>query len=278
MRVDHYRATVDDRPDSVQEFVFEALPEREKIWVDTKQAVMRDFYQHAVVMKDGAAVVAIVRYGGNRGGVNVELKGSVAQETYGLLRARYPGHQVSRMDVAIDRTRRGLFERTTRLMEKAVRALPANRKPYVEHKGDWTTAGRGRTLEIGKAENGGTLVIYEKGYERASKLGGVQDLNWVRAEARATPSDAEGKKALASMLPSAVWGLSWAFRTCHRVFQAAEADPVRLPKHVTSDERTYRWALEAFGPNWLRWCEEDPRFVERFTADARSMARKSRAA
>ena len=113
MKCDHYTATLADEDGAeVLAWVCEAVPEPlERQTVGADGSVPRQCYDHAVPVLDGKTVVAVVRWGGNGDGVTVDLKGSIAHQTFGLLRARWPQHSMTRVDVAVDGTASGLFDR-----------------------------------------------------------------------------------------------------------------------------------------------------------------------
>lgn len=255
LRVDAYTATVQDNAQDCIEWLVQAVPEREQIQVGREGALNRWKYDHAVGVQDGKTLVAAVRWGGNGEGISIELKGSIANETYGLLRARYSDHSCSRMDVALDRSAVGLFE----LAHARLLSIAQGNNPRIstEPKGKgWDQPGvYGRTKYFGTRESDAHAMLYEKGFERVER-GGLEaqevDLNWVRYETSVHPAKREHKALLASMTPAqAVGWKSW-LASMYSSFSGLPAQAVDLPRRESDDERTYAALLHQYG-----------RFIER---------------
>lgn len=250
MKVDNYTATVDRLdPNDALEWLFTVAPEHEGLSLGKDGSVKRYRYEHAVPVADGRHVVAVVRWGGNGDGTNIELKGSIAHETFGLLRSRWE-HRVSRLDVAVDGSAPGLFDRTFTAIHELHESLPRNRKPAFRQEGDWVfrAPGTSRTAYFGSAGAGMTVVMYEKGLEREIVAGYIeQDPNWVRLEARIQPQTRDAKAMLSRIDPAAAWGLSgWAPQWLE-IFNGMRPDPVKLPRRIADEEKTYQALLMQYG-------------------------------
>lgn len=246
MRVDYYSATIDDADGGeVLAWALEAMPRPCDVG---DEITARYGYSHAVPLLEGKQVVCIVRFGGNADTVNLELKGAVSNEVYGLVRSHFPGHACTRMDVAVDGTRPGLFDQMARRMLAIRDEIPANRQPQVNHQGDWHTPA-GRSLYIGSRKSDCHVVLYEKGYERQARAGEIApDLDWCRLEVRIKPERREHKLMLAAMLPLQAWGWTkWASAYLDE-FTGLEPCPVVLPRRQHDDDRAYEALLSQYGP------------------------------
>jgi hypothetical protein len=251
MRVDHYTASVETCGSEALAWACEAVPIREQILVGRDGAVPRYRYDHAVAIQDGKSVVAVVRWGGNGESTSIELKGSIANETYGLLRSHWPDHRVSRLDVAVDGTAPGLFRRTFDAFELIRSEMPANRRPKLYQRGDWTELPPkrdGLSAYYGSKDSEVQVVLYEKGWERETR-GGLtdQDRDWTRLELRVTPLRRESKTLLSGVSPSAAWGWSeWSARWLE-AFQGMRPSRVELPARQRDDDRAYGALLSQYG-------------------------------
>lgn len=248
MRVDAYTATVAAPAEEVIDFLLAALPERERLQVGKDGAVNRWKYDHGLAIFDGRSAVAGVRWGGNGGKTNIELKGSVAPDTFGLIRAHYPDHGCTRLDVALDLAAPGLFDDT--LAKLRAIAHGSNPRIAMTPDGDWEYGEKGRTMYFGSRESQTRVVLYEKGLELAAKSGLAAhffDRNHVRLELRLKPDKASEKALLASLAPEASWGWSpWAAKALE-AFTGLSAVRVELPARETDDERTWRALVAQYG-------------------------------
>lgn len=132
--------------------------------------------------------IGLIAYGGKRqrGTIHVSLAGKACAlvKDWDALRAwgELLGARITRIDLAHDD-----FEGKTFTMEKMVDWYKqgqfncGGRQPSHSVQGDWFTehSPAGRTLNIGKQENGKMLCIYEKGKEQ-----GDSQSPWVRVELR----------------------------------------------------------------------------------------------
>lgn len=227
-------------------WLLDALPVEADLGKDG--SLKRYAYAHAVPLTVGRDVVAAVRWGGNADTVSVELKGSIADRTYGLVRAHYPDHACTRMDVAVDGTGPGLFNRMLDRMLTIREELPDNRRPKVHQVGDWITP-NGRTLYIGSQDSGMRVVLYEKGHEREARTGVENpDPHWTRLEARCTPDKRLPKLLLAQTSPLEVWGwCTWASAYLE-AFNGLHPDPIERPRKISDDDRAYGALLTQYGP------------------------------
>ena len=247
---------------------------REQILVGREGGINRWKYEHGVGILDGKTTIACVRWGGNGGGVSVELKGSIASETYGLLRARYPEHACSRLDLAVDRTAPGLFD----LAHKNLMVIAQHNNPRISSEPSgkgWDQPGvYGRTKYFGTRESEAHALLYEKGFERRDRAGvdpASVDLNWVRFEVSIHPSKTLHKKTLASLVPGEAVGWSAWVRQMVEYFSGVDADRVSLPKVASDFERTYLAMIAQYGSFLEKNLARDPDFITTMVHDIQQM-------
>jgi hypothetical protein len=250
IRVDAYTATVQGSGSDAVEWLVSAVPEKEQVLVGREGKIALWKYDHGVAILDGKTTVACVRWGGNGGGTSIELKGSVAHEVYQSLRDRYPFHAVSRIDAAVDRTRKGLFDQA----HADLMAIAQQTNPRVSSepagKG-WDQPGEyGRTKYFGTRESNQHVILYEKGFERRDRAGvnpSELDFNHVRLECSLHPAKRLFKEALAMVTPLQVFGASPWTREMLHAFTGIEASTVKIPARQSDDERTYAALLQQYG-------------------------------
>lgn len=179
-------------------------------------------------------------------------------------RASYPSHRVSRVDVAIDGRRNGLWEdtfamfdniakRDTRLAKSAqIYSFPHNR----DH---------GDSYRLGADSSSWQVMAYEKGKERFAKTG---DPSWrllfdvVRMEARFWPEKTFKDRA-AGMASEEFWGCSPVLRELAGKFMNLDPEPVSMKETRTADhERAMAWVAQQAGPTLLRELERQGGDIE----------------
>lgn len=257
MKVDNYTATLPTPAGSdVFDWLVDALPQEA---ADSGLEVVPGFkatynYGAALAVKIDGDVVGVVRWGGNGDGTSVDLKGAIAHEVYGLLRARWPEHRVTRCDVAIDRVAPGLFERTY----NAMRELAGSKRPRVQlrHEGDWTWRERpGLSCYFGSTQSDFHLVLYEKDAElEAKKRIAITDetRGWTRLEVRCLPKKKQLGTMVAALSPPEIIGLYPYGRDAVSIFDGFEAKALKRPPRLSSEERTYQALLAQYGAFLLK--------------------------
>jgi hypothetical protein len=213
-------------------------------------SISRYRYAHACPVKDGKTVIAVVRWGDN-GGANtsVELKGSIADETFQSLRDRWPDHACSRFDVASDFAAEDLFDDA----DRELKLIAAASRPAVITRPEgagWNHHGYGRSTYFGSTESDAHAILYDKSRERIER-GGLAPAdvipNWVRFEAKVHPQKAEHKRVLARLSPSQALGMVRWLPPMFDAFAGIKAERVTLPKRVRDDDRTYGALLAQYG-------------------------------
>ncbi len=143
-------------------------------------------YKYQYTIGDPDYILGKVCFGGNNGTVLFMITGKGCYEAscgweYSLYRYLDEQEQarITRIDLALDD-----FEGDFSSAEQADQADTdnkfslTNRQPSVQHLGDWKRhQGLGRTLQVGKRENGKMF----RGYEKGKQLGDCESL-WFRSE------------------------------------------------------------------------------------------------
>jgi len=279
VKVDNYTATL-PTPDGTRvfEWLLEALPLTSEDDVEVIDRLPTYSYAYALGAKVDGDVVAVVRWGGNGDTTSVDLKGSISHSTYGLLRAQWPVHRVTRMDVAVDRVSPGLFMRSY----EAMKNLAGAKRPRVglRHEGDWTWRDRpGLSCYFGSPDSDFQLVLYEKDAEMLAKQGiSITDetRGWTRCEIRCRPKKRPLGELVAGLSPSDVIGLHAFGREALELFNGFRANALKSPPRLRSEERTYMALLDQYGdflllhPHRLDALADDLRKMHDFRSGKRS--------
>lgn len=249
MKVDNYTATVptSDGP-AVFDWLVEALPPG----LDDVEVVDRlptYSYARSLGVKVDGDVVGVVRWGGNGDGSSIDLKGAISHPTHGVLRARWPAHRVTRMDVAVDRVSPGLFMRSY----EAMKNLAGSKRPRVQlrHEGDWTWRERpGLSCYFGSGESDFQAVLYEKDAEMLAKQGAAitdETRGWTRFEIRCKPKKKPLGELVSGLSPAEVIGLYAFGREALELFNGFQAKALKAPPRLRSEERTYMALIAQYG-------------------------------
>jgi hypothetical protein len=205
-----------------------------------------------------------VYHGGHNPHPNVKASGGDASRRHAdelarILKIEFPAHSVTRIDVATDRRGQGLYERS----EAAMRAVWADQRVKGRRLKDDRRGGSapedGSTYYLGAPSSPLRVRLYEKGKERLAETGDpfwLDYLDLVRLELQVRPVKAAGKRAAASIEPREFWGGSEWTRQVAQGVLAMSAEPIQLKAPRTSNhERAMRYAIEQYGPTFLRQIE-----------------------
>lgn len=250
LRCDAYTATVPCDGGEVLDWVCRVVPISEALELGVDGSIPAYRYSHARPVRDGKTTVAVVRWGGN-GGANtsVELKGSIANDTYQQLRDRWPSHACSMLHVCADAAAEGLFDEA----DAKLKSIAARSRPPVITRPDgagWNHPGLGRSTYFGSKESDAHAILYDKSRERIER-GGLMPAdvlpNWVRLEGKIHPKKAPSKQLLARLsLAQALSLVRW-LPPMFEAFAGIDAQPVALPKRIRDDDRTYAALLSQYG-------------------------------
>jgi hypothetical protein len=196
----------------------------------------------------------MLQWGGRPMHPHVTQSGHRTPEFVTPFRAAYPVHRVSRVDVAIDGRRDGLWEDTFKLFDSIAKRdtrIAKNAQIYsFPHNRD-----HGDSYRLGADTSSWQVMAYEKGKERFSKTG---DPAWrllfdvVRMESRFWPEKSFKDRA-AGMASGEFWGCSPILRELARKFMNLDPEPVTMKETRTADhERAMAWVAQQAGPTLLR--------------------------
>ena len=210
-------------------------------------------YAHAVALLETSEekqrhVYAILRYGGNGGTLNVEVKGEPSAAFASWCRSDHPTHRVSRVDVCIDLAGVGLFESG----DRALSAILAEYGLRSKTEGDWKTGVHGRSLYLGAPKSNVQLVWYEKGKQLAENGMVGSDPNHCRLEIRVKCRKLL-KDYMAKMDHADVWGISEWTAAALRSVSGLDAERVALSVYRRPDhDRAMHWLARQYGETMIR--------------------------
>lgn len=203
--------------------------------------------------------VAKVMHGGSHPYPHAVLSGEWAQPGAELIRATFPLHTVSRIDVREDYTDEGAFDS---IQAKLLTVAEAHRVK-VGTAGDHLLTKAGRTTYLGATSSAVRMRLYDKAAEVLSKLPafGVERTkayarlgievpeHWTRLEAQIRPATKEAKAELARIEPVEALGSSTWMREVWRAVAGLDLKPVQIGRgyRVADDERAYRYLLAQYG-------------------------------
>lgn len=257
LTVDAYNATVQADPAEVVRVLCECLGSSPRCRDLRRNGGPRNRwgYAYAVQIHSTSGVAANVRWGGNGGGVSVEIKGNVADDAYMAVRNHFPGHACSHLDVAIDLAAPTLFDE----MFLHLRRIAMADHIAIRRAGDWDYFQRGRSAYFGALTSVMQVVLYEKGLQLGhdpEAQRAHRDL--VRLELRVRPHARDLKVQLGALPPCMAWALSpWTARAV-LTFSALAAQPALRTLHEldASDalammlDQYHQVLTQRFGKNW----------------------------
>lgn len=192
MKFDWYTASIDQKPDHVIDGLLSKLP-----YASVEDARPRYGFRNAHTVKSGFVEHCSVMYGGKAVGdaVMVDSSGRDAHEVAGHVRELFPGHRVTRADVAEDYRDPEAFDK----LQALGKSIADEFRLKVNMAGDWYRGEEGRTLYVGSPKSDVFVRIYEKGIQLDC------DPTWVRVEAQVRPNG--NSRVLAGMIkPSEFFG------------------------------------------------------------------------
>lgn len=216
------------------------------------------FAYTAVLGSDVDGPAARVWHGGSHEYPHAVLSGEWAQGGAEIIRATWPVHSVSRMDVREDFTEEGAFDSIQPHLLASARA----HRVKVGTAGDHLLTMKGRTVYLGAPSSNVRMRLYDKREEVISKLppfgdrrnlawarlGPVPD-HWARLEAQIRPKTKDAKRAFASIEPTDALGCTEWMREIWKGVAGLELKPVQVGRQwrPSDDERAYRYLLAQYG-------------------------------
>lgn len=244
MKFDWYTASIDQTPRHVVDGLLSKLP-----FASVEDARPRYGFRHAHTIRSGMVEHCSVMYGGKAVGdaVLVDSSGRDAHEVSGHIRELFPGHRVTRADVAEDYRSPEAFD----ALQAIGKGIADEYRLKVGMAGDWYRGKEGRTLYVGSPKSDVFVRIYEKGIQLES------DPNWVRLEAQVRPNG--GSRVVAALIrPHEFFGFrNWLQALGERlsipdVERIKAGTEWRPPDH----DRAYKAMVTQYARTLKRMCEE----------------------
>lgn len=208
-----------------------------------------NYHERTSLTVDGEAVVNVL-HGGPNGHPSVESTGDNAPALAGFLRGAWPEHRPSRVDVAIDMRRAGLFNDMVALFGRFSDRYRLNCTSVINR-----DPSKGDTYYLGSRSSAVFVRCYEKGKQLQTNTCegvsiGLDD--WVRLELEAKPLKPFRDQA-AILEPDAFWGLAEWTRSLVKEAVSMDVEPLRMrPQRVADHERAMRFLASQYGPTILR--------------------------
>lgn len=219
--------------------------------------------------RDGDAVQ--IWHGGSHAHPHAVLGGEWADPGAKLIRAAFPEHAVTRLDVKEDYVEEGAFDS----IQAKLLAAARQHRVSVGTAGDHLLTMQGRTVYLGAPTSKVRMRLYDKRAEVLSKLPGLAAEravafaaagyvpetfpdHWSRLEAQIRPQTRESKAAFASIEPVAALGSTAWMRDVWKAVEGLELTPVQVGRgyRVLDDDRAYAWLLKSAGPLLRRLHEQ----------------------
>jgi hypothetical protein len=241
-------------------------------------------YTAALAVEAEGSNVATIYYGGNNGAPHAFASSDHAPRFAEVLRQRFPEHNVTRMDVAVDFDEPGVFERIL----GTLRELRTELGLSYSMAGAWDDGGSsvdGRTYYLGSRKSAVFLRLYEKGKElRTHELpeGVEPSLDLTRLELVVRP-EGESRRVAAVSAPETAWGYAvWAQEVAQRVL-ALDAERVHIKQPRRSDrDRALQAMCEQYARHMAEYALElgggEALGLELLRRANRTLARKEHAA
>jgi hypothetical protein len=202
------------------------------------------YREGAKIERDGETLLTVL-WGGNGETVHVYASGSVTPQGVRVIRAVYPDHAVTRLDVASDHDHAGAWRRMYAALVRYAKLRNLRTMLY----GDYIGGLSGRTLYVGSRSSAGFVRLYEKGKQLREQ--GVRmdaSLDWVRFEAAIRPQR-EQREIAARMEAREAIGLS---RTCREAYEvigmgATEKRGLSGARRTSDDEAAISAMVRQYG-------------------------------
>jgi hypothetical protein len=192
MKFDAYHCTIPAHPDEVQGEISRLyhLADFRPISGSTHG------YERLAGWFLGSVELARMYWGGNGGGVSIQITGSGTPELVKRVRIIWPEHSVSRADVAFDVDYGGAWDELSGV------ALAIGRKHRLKRK-EVRGHGDGDTIYVGSPAS----VIYCRVYQKGKELfGSWASPDHVRVEVEVKPGNSQAKRWAANMEPDEFFG------------------------------------------------------------------------
>jgi len=243
---DWYQATIREPSDDVLEACL-GLGERAYL----EHGKGRQGYGTTTRVVDQEGLLAQVLHGGSHAYPHVIFTSDQAQPGAEMIRARFPLHEVTRVDAREDFGDEGAFDRMLPVLLSAAE----RHRVRVDTRGDHLLRKEARTVYLGAPSSAVRLRQYDKAAELRAKfaadpvrLASVPE-NLTRLEAQVRPQTSEGRRQFASIEPLAVMGSSAWLRDVWQAVAGMDLEPVQVGKawRQSDDDRAYSYLLAQYG-------------------------------
>lgn len=244
-RFDWYQATIPAHHELLLREIIANVPGV----VERHEGKGQNGYLASSSVQEGDEVLATVLHGGRNGHPNVRSTGEHAPALAALLRALFPLHRVSRLDVCIDMRGEGLFEQLQALLLSIASQHRVTERYFGPARPD-LSPDEGRTQYVGATSSWLRVRCYEKGKQLFAETGdpAYRDLfDWTRLELQVRPTK-DFKSDAAKLGPESFWGCSpW---TRQLVSEALAMNPTPIsarPRRLSDRERAMRALVAQYG-------------------------------
>lgn len=257
MQLDWYSATVPAYPERVIERLTVALAGTVSIATVERRAGTVGYATEDRLLDGIGQRVCGVLHGGHNAMPHVRASGHYSPAVASALRLCFPGHSVSRADVAADFDGPDTWEKLRGACEALATERGLRWLVYGDDRPEGVRDdGQGRSAYVGSRSSAVMTRLYEKGKKEAAN-GWIGDqapsLDWCRLEIEVKPPNREARAVAATLEPAAFWGCSpWTRELLSRVLGLdvmrvsmtvrKETDARRSLRHMALQ---YRAAMEA---------------------------------
>jgi len=209
-------------------------------------------YGFGQTLDDESGHVARVWWGGSHENPHVVASGEMSPKVADLLRGQWPdAHSVSRVDVCVDYSDPGAYDRLQSLALK----VAEDHKVKVGTAGDHLLTKEGRTLYLGSTTSHTRLRVYDKAAELRSQFASQPvklaeiPRELARLEVQVRPQTTLAKSAASKADPVALMGSARWLRELMRDVSGLELEPFQARQvwRQSDDVRAYSAMLAQYG-------------------------------
>jgi len=205
-------------------------------------------------------VLGQVWHGGTHAYPHVLFSSDAAQPGAAMIRATFPEHQVTRLDVREDFGGEDAFDR----MLPSLLSAAQRHRVRVDTRGDHLLRKEARTVYLGAKSSAVQCRQYDKAAELRAKFAHdpVRLLevpsHLTRLEVQVRPQGALAKQVCARLEAVELMGASEWMRDIWRDISGQDLSPVQVTKpwRASDDDRAYAYLLSSFGPLLRRRMED----------------------
>lgn len=217
--------------------------------VDIRSVPARNGWRYAVQLHHGSRVYCTISMENSssvKKCINFQWTGCDSNRGAEIARQLFPGHSVTRLDVAVDACFSGSSSGlTTGVVLAGCVDIAVSHRLFTTMLGDWSGRDEsGRTLYIGSAKSSTRVRVYEKGRQPNTM---PADPDWLRFELVYRPKGQQLRQAASVLTPYDVAVSHPAFSEIVRTYYHDISDmsvPVQLSEVVSRHQTDFDRALE----------------------------------